>query len=113
MTNYKVTPSELTQERLKELSKCVAEKLSISANAWYMSQTTKDELVEKYLYQDLERVMRLAIEHGIEFKVSATESCALAWFRNQVHTFENITNDTTREQAVIVAVMKALLEVGV
>jgi len=55
--------------------------------------------------------MRLAIEHRIPI------SYGVNWIGTVTHDYKDITevvsNHDTREQAVIVAVMKALLEVEV
>jgi len=99
----------MTNQELQELSKRVAEKLSISANAWYVSQNKKDELVEKYLHQDLERVMRLAIEHCISLNFDS-DMVTSDQFGHDYYP-EYYKDHDTREQAVIVAVLKALCEV--
>jgi len=105
----------MTNQELQELSKHVAEKFKI--DAFHYRDRVMDANEKDWLHQDLESVMRLAIEHGLsiyfikKFKEDKHTRVVIKSYVNLIdETFED---HDTREQAVIVAVLKALLEVEV
>jgi hypothetical protein len=93
----------MNNQELQELSKKVAEKFGIDAYP-YMGD---------WIHEDLKLVMRLAIKHFISIThvkdyQSGEYFCVIA---NE--SIADYDQHTSPEQAVIVAVMKALLEVKV
>jgi len=103
----------MTNQGLQELSKRVAEKFGINESELYQTdnESYPDSWLTVWLHEDLERVMRLAIEHRIPI------SYGVNWIGTVTHDYKDITevvsNHDTREQAVIVAVMRALKDVEV
>jgi hypothetical protein len=108
----------MTNQELQELSKKVAIKFGIDcvvtkivAEEWngccdcngYVPITD-----DVWLHHDLATVMRLAIGHGVWYEFDEHNRYVLA----KTHR-EYFVAHHTREQAVIVAVMKALLKVEV
>jgi len=109
----------MTNQELQELSKRVAEKFGINESELYQTDNEEypDSWVRFYLHQDLERVMRLAIEHRLNISTCG-ENCTVTKMNKTQRYAEYFLNEhyidhDTREQAVIVAVMKALCEVEV
>jgi len=86
----------MTNQELQELSKRVAEKFGIDICMFTSSKI-------------LATVMRLAIEHEIDITFYKESGCSSSG--DCLPKFESYKNHSTREQAVIVAAMKALLEV--
>jgi hypothetical protein len=101
----------MTEQELQELSRRVAEKFGIPAK--YENYPDVAGYTYTWLYQDLERVMRLAIEHGIGYKIYSEYDQIEAHINDEEGTWvgEKISEHPSREQAVIVAIMKALLEI--
>jgi len=99
----------MTNKELQELSKRVAEKFGIHFQAWVGNF---ESVI--WLHQDLERVMRLAIEHGVSFRTFKEEEMIEGYVDDKYETtiIEEMKDHDTREQAVIVAVLKALCEVS-
>jgi len=105
----------MTNQELQELSKRVAEKFVISATSFVHAPMVNPYV--KWLHEDLERVMRLAIEH--RFNISTCgDNCTVTKMNKTQRYAEYFVNEhyidhESREQAVIVAVLKALCEVEV
>jgi len=95
----------MTNQELQELSQRVAYKFKVDVICNFGD-------CDIWLHQDLERVMRLAIEHEIDINYSNFQRVS-AMKRYLLVNTENYKDHDTREHAVIVAVMKALLEVEV
>jgi len=102
----------MTNQELQELSNRVAEKFEP-----YNNCTSPCNINGKWLHRDLAAVMRLAIEHGLsiyfikKFKADSHTRVVIKSYGNLIdETFED---HDTREQAVIVSIMKALMDVEV
>jgi len=107
----------MTTQELQELSKKVAEKFEpyYDKEPFYIDTNHHGiDLDPFWLHQDLATVMRLAIEHDIA--ISTDSEQAMTAFRKEnggVTTINYpIKSFESKEQAVIVAVMKALCEVS-
>jgi len=91
----------MTNQELQELSQRVAEKFGIDICMFTSSKI-------------LATVMRLAIEHMVDIENLGSLVKASIYKTNEyIAINETYSNHPTREQAVIVAVLKALLEVEV
>jgi hypothetical protein len=101
----------MTEQELQELSRRVAEKFGIPAK--YENYPDVAGYTYTWLYQDLERVMRLAIEHELDIQFYSDRVKCRKFYRlaNMPKYAEFYEDHHTREQAVIVAIMKALCEV--
>jgi len=105
----------MTNQELQELSKRVAEKFKVDALYEELTPMTQEnpcgDSISIWLHQDLERVMRLAIEHCISLNFDS-DMVTSDQFGHEYYP-EYYQDHDTRERAVIVAVMKALCEVEV
>jgi hypothetical protein len=99
----------MNNQELQELSKKVADKFKLFKMIPddFGDRPPTYELRDD-LYNDLAAVMRLAIEHGVWYEFDEHNRYVLA----KTHR-EYFVAHPTREQAVIVAVLKALLGVEV
>jgi len=102
----------MTNQELQELSKRVAEKFKI--DAFHYRDRVMDANEKDWLHEDLERVMRLAIEHMVDIEnLGSLVKASIYKTDEYIAINETYSTHPTREQAVIVAVLKALCEVEV
>jgi hypothetical protein len=103
----------MTNQEYQELSRQVADKFGVPASITPFRAHHLFQELPKWLYQDLERVMRLAIEHELDIQFYSDSVKCRKFYRlaNMPKYTEFYKEHHSREQAVIVAVMKALMEV--
>jgi len=114
----------MTNQELQELSQRVAEKFGVEKPKGYLPDKVHlgmterwgetehgNDLIVGWLHKDLATVMRLAIEHRCSIDTSQNNG-AYIWHKDKL-SIEYYQDHPTREQAVIVSVMKALCEVEV
>lgn len=98
----------MTNQELISLSEKVAKLYKTSPSKKILAWSKSGDGVKILpLYQDLERVMRLAIDQYVS--IFYGKSYVETWCKNCPLLDEVYAKHSTKEQAVIVAVMKALI----
>jgi hypothetical protein len=95
----------MTNEELQQLSQAVADKYGIEA---YRSFNPFDTSTYIWLYED-NRIYDLAVEQGLDLMISHKNIVGCTYYQNNMKQ-EQIKDHPTKQQAVRVAILRALLE---
>jgi hypothetical protein len=102
----------MTNEELQQLSQAVADKYGIEA--YIVTGRTLDMrsgyIIHKlWLVDDWARLMPLAVEQGLDLMTSHKNIVGCTYYQNNMKQ-EQIKDHPTKQQAVRVAILRALLE---